>query len=284
GKDDKRPINSEDARAVVLAGLSTVDLVVIFDEDTPLELIRTLQPDRVVKGSDYDAEERDSSAKTYIVGADIMDEKGGQVVAIPLVEGFSTTGIIGKIRNSFFVSDPPYVLTSSYSIPGFTFRLEIIFRSPTCLIPKHPENNRLPAPIELKGISQEALATQLGISQQAYQKIESGATRLDIERANVIAHELGLMSPNRFNIRVYGILINEHNEVLISDEHRWGMSFTKFPGGGLEWGEGLKDCLIREFREELSINIEIGELFYCTDFFVESAFKKTDQLISIYYK
>lgn len=98
GKDDKRPINSEDARAVVLAGLSTVDLVVIFDEDTPLELIRTLQPDRVVKGSDYDAEERDSSAKTYIVGADIMDEKGGQVVAIPLVEGFSTTGIIGKIR------------------------------------------------------------------------------------------------------------------------------------------------------------------------------------------
>lgn len=92
------------------------------------------------------------------------------------------------------------------------------------------------------------------------------------------------MSPNRFNIRVYGILINEHNEVLISDEHRWGMSFTKFPGGGLEWGEGLKDCLIREFLEELSINIEIGELFYCTDFFVESAFKKTDQLISIYYK
>lgn len=92
------------------------------------------------------------------------------------------------------------------------------------------------------------------------------------------------MSQNRFNIRVYGILINEHNEVLISDECRGGISFTKFPGGGLEWGEGLKDCLIREFQEELGIDVEIGELFYCTDFFVESAFRKTDQLISIYFR
>lgn len=92
------------------------------------------------------------------------------------------------------------------------------------------------------------------------------------------------MSPNRFNIRVYGILINERNEVLISDECRRGICFTKFPGGGLEWGEGLKDCLIREFQEELGIDVEIGDLFYCTDFFIESAFRKTDQLISIYFR
>lgn len=92
------------------------------------------------------------------------------------------------------------------------------------------------------------------------------------------------MPQNRFNIRVYGILINERNEVLISDECRGGIFFTKFPGGGLEWGEGLKDCLTREFQEELGIDVEIGDLFYCTDFFVESAFRKTDQLISIYFR
>lgn len=91
------------------------------------------------------------------------------------------------------------------------------------------------------------------------------------------------MSQHRFNIRVYGLLINEKNEVLITDEYRSGLFFTKFPGGGLEWGEGLKDCLIREFKEELSIDIVPGELFYCTDFFVASAWKETDQLISVYY-
>src|SRR5690606_3130778 len=76
GKSDERPINDQDARAVVLAGLSVVDLVIIFDENTPYELIQTLQPDIVAKGSDYDADERDSSSKKYIVGSDIMDEKG----------------------------------------------------------------------------------------------------------------------------------------------------------------------------------------------------------------
>lgn len=91
------------------------------------------------------------------------------------------------------------------------------------------------------------------------------------------------MSEHRFNIRVYGLLINEKNEILITDEYRGGLFFTKFPGGGLEWGEGLKDCLVREFKEELSIDIEPGELFYCTDFFVSSAWKATDQLISVYY-
>lgn len=88
----------------------------------------------------------------------------------------------------------------------------------------------------------------------------------------------------QFNIRVYGILINEKNEVLISDERRHGNSFTKFPGGGLEWGEGTIECLKREFVEELNIEVEVKDLFYCTDFFQQSAFRETDQLISIYYK
>lgn len=88
---------------------------------------------------------------------------------------------------------------------------------------------------------------------------------------------------NKFNIRVYGILMNERNEVLVSDEQHMGRSFTKFPGGGLEWGEGLIDCLKREFVEELRIQISVEELFYITDFFQISAFNSKDQIISIYY-
>ncbi|MBW7866715.1 MAG: NUDIX domain-containing protein [Brumimicrobium sp.] len=87
-----------------------------------------------------------------------------------------------------------------------------------------------------------------------------------------------------FNIRVYGILINQKREVLLSDERRFGKEFTKFPGGGLEFGESLKDCLIREFKEELGIDITIGELIYLTDFFQVSAFNKDDQIISVYYE
>lgn len=89
---------------------------------------------------------------------------------------------------------------------------------------------------------------------------------------------------NRFNIRVYGVCINEQNEVLVSDETHKNLSFTKFPGGGLEWGEGTKECLKREFREEFGLEIEVGELFYLTDFFQRSAFIDTDQVISIYYR
>ncbi|HLU87820.1 MAG TPA: NUDIX domain-containing protein [Taishania sp.] len=91
------------------------------------------------------------------------------------------------------------------------------------------------------------------------------------------------MENKRFNIRIYGILLNDNQEILISDECRNGYPFTKFPGGGLEWGEGIKDCLKREFYEELGIDVTVGELLYCTDFFIQSAFKNTDQLISIYY-
>lgn len=88
---------------------------------------------------------------------------------------------------------------------------------------------------------------------------------------------------NRFNIRVYGICINKQNEILLSDETYNGHSFTKFPGGGLEFGEGVKDCLHREFHEEFRLKIEVGKLIYLTDFFQLSAFSDEDQVISIYY-
>ena len=86
-----------------------------------------------------------------------------------------------------------------------------------------------------------------------------------------------------FNVRVYGLLINDQDEVLVSDEQEYGMQFTKFPGGGLEYGEGLPDGLKREFMEECNAEIEVLEHFYTTDFFVKSAFNDS-QIISIYYK
>lgn len=88
----------------------------------------------------------------------------------------------------------------------------------------------------------------------------------------------------RFNLRVYAIIINDNDEVLLSDERRFGNAFTKFPGGGLEWGEGLTECLEREIEEELGIDVTIGELFYVNDFFQQSAFRKDDQLLSFYYR
>jgi len=87
----------------------------------------------------------------------------------------------------------------------------------------------------------------------------------------------------KFNIRVYGLLINPNGEVLLSDERRSGQQFTKFPGGGLEWGEGLQEALLREFCEEIGIAVEVGELFYLTDFFQQSAYNPNDQLLSVYY-
>ena len=97
GKGENRPINDEAARALLLAALSFVDLIVIFDEDTPLDLIRALQPDVLAKGADYDPNETDPSSKKYIVGSDTVRANGGEVVAIPLVDGFSTTGILSKL-------------------------------------------------------------------------------------------------------------------------------------------------------------------------------------------
>lgn len=98
GKGDDRPVNAESARAMVMAALGFVDLVVFFDADTPIDLIRKLQPDVLVKGADYDPEERNPASKKYIVGSEVVRAAGGTVVAIPLVEGFSTTGIIQKLR------------------------------------------------------------------------------------------------------------------------------------------------------------------------------------------
>lgn len=92
------------------------------------------------------------------------------------------------------------------------------------------------------------------------------------------------MDKRRFNVRVYGILMNDRGEVLVSDELIKGIRFTKFPGGGLEWGEGTHDCLVREFMEELNQPIEVVEHFYTTDYFQVSAFNPDDQLISVYYR
>jgi 8-oxo-dGTP diphosphatase len=86
-----------------------------------------------------------------------------------------------------------------------------------------------------------------------------------------------------FNIRVYGILINDNKQVLVSDEFIRGMQITKFPGGGLEFGEGTRDCLKREFMEEMNLTVEVGEHIYTTDFFQMSAFNREQQIISIYY-
>ena len=90
------------------------------------------------------------------------------------------------------------------------------------------------------------------------------------------------MTPSRFNIRVYGILIQE-GKVLITDEVRSGVKMTKFPGGGLEFGEGIAECLIREFKEELNVRIGVKTLFYINDFYQVSSFNKNEQLVSIYY-
>jgi 8-oxo-dGTP diphosphatase len=86
-----------------------------------------------------------------------------------------------------------------------------------------------------------------------------------------------------FNLRVYGVLINEKKQVLVSDELIRGSYITKFPGGGLEFGEGTRDCLKREFKEEMDLEVEIGEHIYTTDYFQLSAFNPEHQIISIYY-
>ena len=85
------------------------------------------------------------------------------------------------------------------------------------------------------------------------------------------------------NVRVYGILINEQKQMLVSDEYIRGMYITKFCGGGLEQGEGTRDCLKREFMEEMNLPVEVNEHIYTTDFYQPSAFRPGDQILSIYY-
>ncbi len=89
-KAPNRPVNTENWRAYILAALACVDLIVLFDEETPLELITFLKPDVLVKGNDYKAED--------IVGYDVVKANGGEVITIPLLEGFSTTKLIEKLN------------------------------------------------------------------------------------------------------------------------------------------------------------------------------------------
>ena len=90
GKGEDRPFNTYEARAFVLAHLRSVDFVVDFDDDTPLALITAIQPDVLVKGGDWPVQE--------IVGNDVVFAIGGRVLSLPLVEGFSTTGLASRIR------------------------------------------------------------------------------------------------------------------------------------------------------------------------------------------
>lgn len=92
-KGQSRPIQDEKSRAIIMASLCFVDYVVLFNEDTPYELIKSVEPDVLVKGADYKIED--------IVGYDIVNNKGGQVVTIHYLEGFSTTNIINKIKNIY---------------------------------------------------------------------------------------------------------------------------------------------------------------------------------------
>lgn len=89
-KGPSRPVNNEQARAMLLASMFFVSAVVLFDEDTPLELIRKVQPHILVKGSDYRAED--------IVGYDIVKGRGGEVITIDFLPGYSTTSIINKLK------------------------------------------------------------------------------------------------------------------------------------------------------------------------------------------
>src|SRR4051812_25790263 len=88
---------------------------------------------------------------------------------------------------------------------------------------------------------------------------------------------------NLFNVRVYGILTDPEKGVLVSDEYIRGSYITKFPGGGLEFGEGTRECLKRECQEELNLEVEVTDHLYTTDFFQMSAFNPEHQIISIYY-
>jgi D-glycero-beta-D-manno-heptose 1-phosphate adenylyltransferase len=90
GKAPDRPINTEGERAEVLSALTAVDAVVVFDEETPHEIITLIQPDILVKGADW--------GENAIVGRDVVEARGGKVVRIPLAEGYSTTEIIKRIR------------------------------------------------------------------------------------------------------------------------------------------------------------------------------------------
>lgn len=86
-----------------------------------------------------------------------------------------------------------------------------------------------------------------------------------------------------FNVRIYGLLIHNHR-LMILEEPFMGEIVKKFPGGGLEFGEGTRDCLKREFKEELNLDIRVGEHFYTQDFFLQSGLDPKEQILMIYYR
>lgn len=94
-----RPINDQESRALVLASLEFVDMVILFDNDTPETLIEMLNPSVLVKGADYNAEQTDQNARDYIVGSHFVKENGGVIKTIELEKGFSTTALINKIKS-----------------------------------------------------------------------------------------------------------------------------------------------------------------------------------------
>jgi D-glycero-beta-D-manno-heptose 1-phosphate adenylyltransferase len=99
-KGENRPLQDQDSRAMTVAALGFVDAVILFEEQTPFELIRWLQPDVLVKGADYDPDETDPAAKTFIVGSEIVRAKNGEVRVIEFLDGYSTTRIERKIQGA----------------------------------------------------------------------------------------------------------------------------------------------------------------------------------------
>lgn len=97
-KGTARPLQDEYSRALIIASLSFVDAVIIFDEATPLQLISAIQPQVLVKGGDYDSTINDPSDKKYIVGSDVVKQNGGEVIVVPFLPGYSTTSIEEKIK------------------------------------------------------------------------------------------------------------------------------------------------------------------------------------------
>ena len=98
-KAPNRPINPASARAKVIASLASVGAVVVFDEDTPKELISKIVPNVLVKGGDYDPDETDAAHPKYIVGRNTVLKNGGRIHTVDLVDGFSTTSVIRKLKN-----------------------------------------------------------------------------------------------------------------------------------------------------------------------------------------
>ncbi len=100
GKGNSRPLQDENSRALIIAALTFVDAVLIFNEETPFNLISEFIPDVLIKGGDYDANCNDTTNKKYIVGSDVVKINNGKVMVIPFIEGYSTTKIEEKIKNT----------------------------------------------------------------------------------------------------------------------------------------------------------------------------------------